>query len=78
MESATMPFCMFPFCDDENNEIGDNQDENMLDALSYELLSVEDFFVGRGESPQGKAFALATKFAQIRATAADAIQSRES
>ena len=50
----------------------------MLDALSYELLSVEDFFVGRGESPQGKAFALATKFAQVRATAADAIQSRES
>lgn len=82
-----MPFCMFPFCDENENIVGygydeygdcDNQEQqNMLDALSCcfeeettRSVSVEDFFVGRGESPQGKAFALATKFAQIRAAAA--------
>ena len=43
-------------------------DVGILDAQSYEdLLSVEEFFVKQNESPQGKAFILATKFAQIRA-----------
>ena len=69
---------MFPFSsDDENqNEIkdedcedgGDNMEMGIQDVQSYEdLLSVEEFFVGQNESPQGKAFILATKFAQIRA-----------
>ena len=61
---------MFPFddqnyCDsDQNTEAG--QEQKYQQGLE-EMVPVEDFIVRFNDSPQGKAFTLATKLAQVKA-----------